>query len=106
MEFMAVRVPVVVSSTKIDQFYFDQSVVRFFESGNVDAMAGAMLEVLIDSNLRSNLVARAFEYVARKIVGKLASENTSNSQTLSAGRNRVHSRTSNHHSDIPCIRVA
>ena len=65
MEFMAVRVPVVVSSTKIDQFYFDQSVVRFFESGNVDAMAGAMLEVLIDSNLRSNLVARAFEYVAQ-----------------------------------------
>ena len=65
MEFMAVRVPVVASRTKIDQFYFNDSVVRFFESGNVDAMANAMLEVLSDRNLQRNLVARASEYVMR-----------------------------------------
>ena len=35
MEFMAVRVPVVVSSTRIDRYYFDDSVVRFFESGKL-----------------------------------------------------------------------
>ena len=29
MEFMAVGVPVVVSSTKIDRYYFDDSMVRF-----------------------------------------------------------------------------
>ena len=33
MEFMAVGVPVVVSNTKVDRYYFDESVVRFFESG-------------------------------------------------------------------------
>jgi len=32
----------VVSSTKIDRYYFDDSVARFFESGNADALAEAM----------------------------------------------------------------
>ena len=63
MEFMAVGVPVVVSSTKIDRFYFNDSVVRFFESGNVDALAEAMLQLLRDSALRKNMIARASDYV-------------------------------------------
>src|ERR1035438_6606049 len=42
MEFMSLGIPTVVSSTKIDRFYFDDSVVRFFESGNVDALSDAM----------------------------------------------------------------
>jgi glycosyltransferase involved in cell wall biosynthesis len=39
MEFMSQGVPVVVSRTKIDTFYFDDSVVKFFESGNAEALA-------------------------------------------------------------------
>jgi len=62
MEFMSVGVPVVVSNTKIDQFYFDDSVVRFFESGNPDSMAAAMLDVLCNGELRHGLVARSAEY--------------------------------------------
>ena len=65
MEFMAVGVPVVVSSTKIDRYYFNDSIVRFFESGNVAALATAMLEVLRDAEIRRALVARASEHVAR-----------------------------------------
>jgi glycosyltransferase involved in cell wall biosynthesis len=65
MEFMSIGVPVVVSSTKIDRFYFDDSTVRFFESGNPDAMAQAMLEVLQDRDLRRRLVANAAEYAGR-----------------------------------------
>lgn len=65
MEFMSVGVPVVVSSTKIDRFYFNDSVVRFFESGNPDAMAAAMIEVLSNEELRRGLIARATEYAAR-----------------------------------------
>ena len=64
MEFMSVRVPVVVSETKVDRFYFDDSVVRFFESGNVDALESAMFEVLSDDDLRRGLVDRASEYAA------------------------------------------
>ena len=65
MEFMAIGVPVVVSSTKIDRYYFDDSVVRFFESGNQEALAQAMLEVLRDAGLRRRLVANASAYAAK-----------------------------------------
>jgi glycosyltransferase involved in cell wall biosynthesis len=65
MEFMSLGIPVVVSSTRIDNFYFDDSVVRFFESGNVDALARAMLEVIRDRKLSGSLVANGLDYVAR-----------------------------------------
>ena len=35
-EFMSLGIPVVASSTKIDRYYFDGSLLRFFESGNSD----------------------------------------------------------------------
>ncbi len=65
MEFMAEGVPVIVSKTKIDSFYFDDSVVRFFESGNEDDLAAAMLDLLKNQDRRESLVHRANEYVAR-----------------------------------------
>src|SRR5206468_12617972 len=65
MEFMSLGVPVVVSNTKIDRYYFNDSVVRFFESGNPDALADAMLEVLRDPNLSRRLVTNGFAYAAR-----------------------------------------
>lgn len=64
MEFMAVGVPVAVSSTRIDRHYYDASMVRFFESGNDEDMARAMFEVLTDENLRAGQLRRAAEYVA------------------------------------------
>ena len=65
MEFMAVGVPVVVSNTKVDRFYFDDSVVRFFESGDSNALAQKMLELLRNPDLRREMIARALEYAAR-----------------------------------------
>jgi glycosyltransferase involved in cell wall biosynthesis len=65
MEFMSLGVPVVVSRTRIDRHYFDESVVRFFESGNDNELARAMYEVLTDSQLRESMVRNANEYVAR-----------------------------------------
>jgi glycosyltransferase involved in cell wall biosynthesis len=62
MEFMSLGVPVVVSSTKIDRFYFNDSVVRFFESGNPDALAEAVVEVLQNNELRRRMIANALEY--------------------------------------------
>lgn len=65
MEFMAVGVPVVVSDTKVDRYYFNDSVVRFFESGNVNALTEAMYAVLSDFDLRSGMIHRASEYAMR-----------------------------------------
>jgi glycosyltransferase involved in cell wall biosynthesis len=62
MEFMSLGVPVVVSRTRIDEYYFNDSVVRFFDSGNADALAAAMLEVLGDPALRSRMVTNASAY--------------------------------------------
>jgi glycosyltransferase involved in cell wall biosynthesis/peptidoglycan/xylan/chitin deacetylase (PgdA/CDA1 family) len=65
MEFMSLGIPVVVSSTKIDRYYFNDSVVRFFESGNVKDLAAAMLEMIRNPELRRAMAARASEYAAR-----------------------------------------
>lgn len=65
MEFMSLGVPVVVSRTQIDQFYFDDSVVRFFESGNVPELAAALLDVLRQLAPRQRMVARALDYSRR-----------------------------------------
>ena len=65
MEFMSLGIPVVASSTKIDRYYFDDSVLRFFGSGDPDAMATAMLNVLRDGDLRRRLVNSASGYAAQ-----------------------------------------
>jgi len=65
MEFMSVGVPVVVSNTEVDRFYFDDSVVKFFESGDPESMAAAMLDVLSNDDLRQGLTERSAEYAKR-----------------------------------------
>jgi glycosyltransferase involved in cell wall biosynthesis len=64
MEFLSLGIPVVVSSTRIDRFYFNDSVVRFFESGNEEALAQAMLEVIRNQKMRESLAQAATGYVA------------------------------------------
>ena len=66
LEFMAAGVPVIASSTRIDQFYFDDTVVRFFPSGDVEALANAMLEMLGDPVLREGFIARAAVHADRQ----------------------------------------
>jgi glycosyltransferase involved in cell wall biosynthesis len=65
MEFMSLGVPMVISSTKIDRYYFNDQVVRFFESGNVDQLAAAMQDVLSNADLRNGMVKQALDYVSR-----------------------------------------
>lgn len=65
MEYMAAGVPVIVSKTKVDQFYFNDATVRFFESGNEDKLVEAMTCLLENRELRERLVRNADEYVAR-----------------------------------------
>ena len=62
MEFMSLGVPMVVSSTKIDRYYFNDAVVRFFESGNSEALADAIIEVLQNDPLRRRMIADALKY--------------------------------------------
>jgi glycosyltransferase involved in cell wall biosynthesis len=65
MEFMSQGVPVVLSRTKIDSFYFDDTSVRFFESGDIQALADAMLELIEHPEVRESLIVAGYEYVDR-----------------------------------------
>ena len=46
LEFMTMGVPVIEAKTKIDDYYFDDSVVKFFEPGDEESLADAMLEMM------------------------------------------------------------
>ena len=86
MEFMSQGVPVVVSRTKIDSFYFEEGDVHFFRSGDSHAMANAMLDVINDRPLRDSLVIRGYEYVARNGWGRKKKEYLDLIDTLSTER--------------------
>ena len=62
-QFMALGVPVVVSRTAIDSFYYDDSLVRFVEPENEPDLAAAMLSLLNDPESRRRLAHNSLEYV-------------------------------------------
>jgi len=70
MEFMLQGVPAVISRTKIDSFYFTDEIVRFFESGNVEDMADAMLTVIRNQPLRETMVEKALRHARENCWGK------------------------------------
>jgi glycosyltransferase involved in cell wall biosynthesis len=64
MEFMSLGVPVVVSRTKVDSYYHDDSRVIFFESENSQDLARAILTLRNDPELRARLAANASAYTS------------------------------------------
>jgi glycosyltransferase involved in cell wall biosynthesis/peptidoglycan/xylan/chitin deacetylase (PgdA/CDA1 family) len=65
MEFMSQAVPVIASRTKIDMYYFDDTLIRFFCSGDDKEMAEAILDVLEHPAVRERLVTNGLKYVAQ-----------------------------------------
>lgn len=64
MEFMAMNVPVVASRTRIDEYYFNDRLVQFFESENVEDLAARILELMGDSERRSELCRNSSAFIA------------------------------------------
>jgi len=62
-EFMSLGVPVILSDTKIDRYYFNPSLVLFFDSGNDESLAEKMLMLLTDEDLRKKLVKNSLDFV-------------------------------------------
>jgi glycosyltransferase involved in cell wall biosynthesis len=52
---MTLGVPIIVARTRVDQFYFNDSMVKFFDPGNVDDLAAAMLALINDKPMRDRL---------------------------------------------------
>ena len=65
LEFMNLGIPVIVSKTKIDQYYFNESIVKFFEPENIKDLSEAMLELINNKELRDKLSQKALKFVER-----------------------------------------
>ena len=63
LEFMSLGIPIVLSKTKIDQYYFNDSVVNFFMPDNVDDLAECMLTMIKNRELRETLRDNALRFV-------------------------------------------
>jgi glycosyltransferase involved in cell wall biosynthesis len=63
MEFMSLGVPLIVSRTRIDAYYHDETRVQFFESENDYDLADKMLLLRNDQKRRSELASNALRYV-------------------------------------------
>jgi glycosyltransferase involved in cell wall biosynthesis len=65
LEFMASGIPIIVAKTEVDQYYFDGSLVKFFEPENVEDLADAMLTMVRDKGLRDRLSKNGLEFVKK-----------------------------------------
>ncbi len=64
-EFMALGVPVVATRTRVESIFLDDSLVRFFESENVEELAEAILSIRKDAGLRERLSQNGLDYIRR-----------------------------------------
>jgi glycosyltransferase involved in cell wall biosynthesis len=51
------------SDTKIDRYYFNESIVRFFEAGDEEDLARSMLSLISDRDARERLINNARQYI-------------------------------------------
>lgn len=62
-EFMHLGVPLIVSRTKIDNYYFDDSLVKFFQPEDADDLAESMLQMISDVRMRNRLVQNSLLFI-------------------------------------------
>jgi glycosyltransferase involved in cell wall biosynthesis len=65
LEFMALGVPLVASKTKIHAYYYDDSIVRYYENDDESALAECVLQMQRDPQLRAGYTSRAATYAAK-----------------------------------------
>jgi glycosyltransferase involved in cell wall biosynthesis len=74
LEFMSLGIPVLVSDTKIDRYYFTDSCVQFFRDGDEDDLADKMKALITDPHRRSELARNAsalvqsFDWESKKAI--------------------------------------
>jgi glycosyltransferase involved in cell wall biosynthesis len=69
LEFMASGIPIIIAKTKVDQYYYDDSLVKFFEPENVEALADSMLTMVRDKSLRDRLSKNGLEFASKNSWG-------------------------------------
>lgn len=62
LEFMALGIPVIVADTRVDRYYFNDSLVRFFKAGDANDLACVILEAYNDRALNSQFASRSLDF--------------------------------------------
>lgn len=62
-EFMCLDVPVIVPTTAIDRYYFNDSIVKFFTANDEKSLSEAMLHLINHPEERKALVRNAREFI-------------------------------------------
>jgi glycosyltransferase involved in cell wall biosynthesis len=65
LEFMAAGVPIVASRTSIHSRYYDDTVLKYYDSDNDEALAECIFSMWGDAEQRRQQVGRANQYVAQ-----------------------------------------
>jgi len=65
LEFMSMGIPVIVSKTKIDQLYFNDSIVKFFKPEDEKNLAQSIRLMIKDAKLRAQLSENALKFVEK-----------------------------------------
>jgi glycosyltransferase involved in cell wall biosynthesis/peptidoglycan/xylan/chitin deacetylase (PgdA/CDA1 family) len=63
LEFMCLGIPVIVAETRIDKFYFNESVVKFFKPDDINDLAQCMISMIKDKDMRDRLAHNALTFV-------------------------------------------
>ena len=63
LEFMALGVPVIVSNTKIDKYYFTDDLVMFFKNEDIDDLAAKMELMITNREIRNQYIKSSLEYI-------------------------------------------
>jgi glycosyltransferase involved in cell wall biosynthesis len=65
MEFMAMGVPVLAARTRVDEFYFNEDLLQFFESGKAEDLAAKILNLMQNPSRCAKMVEASSEFIAR-----------------------------------------
>lgn len=63
LEFMAMGIPVLVADTAVERYYFNDDLVQFFESGNVDDLAAKILDLLRAPDRRARFRENCLKFI-------------------------------------------
>jgi len=65
VEFLSLGVPIVASRTKVERSLYDDSLLQYFESGNEEDFARAVVSIYRDQELKWRLIAAGLRYTAQ-----------------------------------------
>lgn len=63
LDFMAAGIPIIASRTKIDEYYFNDSMIMFFEPENHQDLAKCILDLCKNPKIRKSLVTNEKQFI-------------------------------------------